>query len=297
MTQPAVEPRWPGWRSLLFMPADARRLIEKAGSRGADAIILDLEDAVAADSRPAARAGLAGMLALLAGQEATAVVRINADYRSQIRDLEACVQTGVAAILLPKAEHPERVRATSEMIAELEAENAIEPGTIGLIPMIESARALFAVEALAEADQRVIGLALGSEDLSLDLAGRPTRDVLTEPCRRIAWACRSSGRMGVGFPGSIANFSDLDGLAADMAAGRALGLGAALCIHPKQIKVANDAYGVSSEELDWARRVDTAFREAERQGKGVCSVDGTMIDRPVALRAREILRQAGEGSG
>lgn len=295
MTRLAVESRWPGWRSLLFMPADARGMIEKAGSRGADAIILDLEDAVAPENRPAAREGLAGMLALLASQGATAVVRVNVDYRNQVRDLEACVRSGVAAILLPKAEHPERVRATAELVAELEAERGLAAGTIVLIPMIESAAALFAVRALAAADERVIGLALGSEDLSLDLAGRPTRDVLTEPCRRIAWACRASGRLGVGFPGSIANFSDLDRLAVDMASGRALGLGAALCIHPKQIPLANQAYGVSTEERDWARRVDAAFREAEARGEGVCSVDGAMIDRPVALRAREILRQAGEG--
>jgi citrate lyase subunit beta/citryl-CoA lyase len=287
-------PRWPGWRSLLFVPADARRLIEKAGSRGADAIILDLEDAVAADNRPVARAGLGEMLTLLTAQNATTIVRVNADYRSQVRDLEACVREGISAILLPKAEHPERVCVTSEMITELEASNGLTVGGIGLIPMIESARALFAVEALAKADERVIGLALGSEDLSLDLAGRPTRDVLIEPCRRIAWACRASGRTGVGFPGSIANFSDLDDLGEAMRIGRDLGLGAALCVHPKQIPIANHAYGVSAEELDWARRVDAAFREAEARGEAVCSVDDAMIDRPVALRARESLRKAGE---
>ncbi|WP_290651649.1 CoA ester lyase [Aquisalimonas sp.] len=279
---------WPGWRSLLFVPATNRKLVDKAAGRGADALILDLEDAVADADKAVARTDLAAIIAQLDAQ-ANIVVRVNAGLLALMRDLEAAVQPGLQAVLLPKAETPQRLTMVDELLTELESEAGLPAGRIALIPLVESARGLLNAPELADAGPRITALALGPEDLALDLGGEPVAGVLTEPARRLAWAARASGRVAVGFPGSIANIRDEERLRADLTLARQLGFGAALCIHPDQLSSCHDAFSVSADEAERARRIVTAFERAERQGRAVCVLDGEMIDRPVVLRARAML--------
>lgn len=282
-------PAWPGWRSLLFVPATNRKLLDKAAGRGADALIVDLEDAVAGADKARARAALDGIIAQLDGQQARVVLRINAGLLDLIRDLQAAVRPGLQAVMLPKAETAERLVLVDELLTELEAEAGLPAGRIALIPLVETVRGLLNAPALAEAVPRVIALAMGPEDLALDLGGDPVADVLTEPARRLVWAARASGRQAIGFPGSIANIKDQERLRADLDVARRLGFGAALCIHPDQLRACHDAFSVSADEADHARRVVAAFDAAERDGQAVCTLDDQMIDRPVVLRARALL--------
>ncbi|MCS4504779.1 CoA ester lyase [Arhodomonas aquaeolei] len=277
--------QWPGWRSLLFVPADNERLLEKAGRRGADACILDLEDAVAPERRPAARAALPTAIARLAADGVAVLVRVNAGTRAQVHDLEAAVGAPLAGIVLPKVEHAHEPVVTDGILTELETERGLEPGGVPVIGMIESARGLLAAGGLAAATPRLAALALGPEDLALDLGGTPGAALLTEPARRVAWAARAAGIEAIGFPGSIANYTDTGRLSAELETAQGLGFSGALCIHPAQIGPVHAAFAVSEADLDWARRVVDA---APADG-AVFSVDGRMVDRPVLLRARALL--------
>lgn len=277
--------QWPGWRSLLFVPADNERLLEKAGRRGADACILDLEDAVAPERRPAARAALPEAVARLAADGVAVLVRVNAGTRAQVHDLEAAVGPALAGIVLPKVEHAHEPLVTDGVLTDLEAERGLEPGGVPVIGMIESARGLLAAGELAAATPRLAALALGPEDLALDLGGEPGAALLTEPARRVAWAARASGIAAIGFPGSIGNYTDIGRLATELETAQGLGFSGALCIHPAQIEPIHAAFAVSEADLDWARRVIDA---APADG-AVFSVDGRMVDRPVLLRAGALL--------
>ncbi len=280
---------WPGWRSLLFVPADNGDLARKAAGHGADAFILDLEDAVAPAGKADARAALPERMSLLADR-ADVLVRVNAGIVDLVHDLAACTRPGLAAVLVPKAENAERLAVVDEVLAELESAAGMPVGEVGVIALVETAKGLLNAPALAAAP-RVMALALGPEDLALDLGGVPDRDLLLEPARRVAWAARAANSVAVGFPGAISNFSDLPRLAEDMAAAHRLGFAGALCIHPQQVEVCHRAFAVTAAEADWAQRASEAYAAAERKGNGVGTVDGQMVDRPVARRAQAILNR------
>jgi len=280
---------WPDWRSLLFVPASQPALLDKAAERGADALILDLEDAVAEADKPAARTAAAEAAGRLHAGNVNVLVRVNAGPLAMMRDLEACVGPGVQAFVLPKAERPERLAMTDELLADLEEDAGLPVGAIGLVALVETARGLLAAAELAEATPRVMALALGAEDLALDLGGEPVPEVLTEPARRIAWSAHAAGRAAVGFPDSIANIRDSGRLQTALAAAGRLGFSAAMCVHPAQIELCHQAFAVTADEAEHAQRVADAFEQAQRQGTAVCTLDGQMIDRPVVQRAHATL--------
>jgi len=275
------------WRSLLFVPADQPRFLEGL-PRGADAVILDLEDSVALASKAQARARVPAVVADLSGRGIDVTVRINAPWRLAYADLEAAVVEGARAIVLPKVEHADRVRVISGMIGELEAERGLRIGMVGVIAMVESPVALPRVHDIAAID-RVIGLALGSEDFSLVLGVTPSPANLLLPCQSIALAAAAAGIMAIGLPVSLANFTDLDAYEAGATLGREIGLTGALCVHPAQVPAINAAFSLSGEEREEAERIVAAWDRAVAHGEAVLSLDGRMIDLPVANRARMLL--------
>lgn len=277
----------PRWRSLLFAPADNPKLLEKAHQRGADAIILDLEDAVPAAGKAAARAAAGGWIDRLSGLGAAVIVRVNSGWIDLLADLEAVVRPGLAAVVLPQVRDDVQPRALDAMLNELEAARGLRQGSVGMIALVESPAGLSHLAALA-ALPRMIGLALGSEDFSLALRVEPAPPALTLPCQMIALAAAGRGLMAIGLPDSLANFRDLDRYRQAAAQARALGMTAALCIHPAQVAEINRAFAPSAAERAWAQRVLTAWAQAEANGQGVASVDGQMIDRPVVERAKSI---------
>ncbi|REE07402.1 citrate lyase subunit beta/citryl-CoA lyase [Paraburkholderia sp. BL27I4N3] len=274
------------WRSLLFVPADNRRLIDGAPQRRADALILDLEDAVAVDRKAAARASLPAVISTWAQQHVTTLVRVNADSAALDDDLDAAVRSGTAAIVLPKVEDVGVLHQIDALISTREAQRGLAAGSVQVVALIESPAALFCLAQIA-AGPRLCGLAFGSEDFALALGVPPTLASLTLPCQLIALAAAAYGIRAFGLPASLGNYGDLGLLRAAAHSARAFGMGGALCIHPAQVALANDAFSPSEQELQWARAVLAAWHEAG--ASGVVSLDGKMIDKPVVERAQAML--------
>lgn len=276
------------WRSLLFVPGNAPEKLAKAAGRGADAIIIDLEDAVSLADKSSARAGLPDHVAVLAGQGVDVLVRINAPWRMAVADLTAAVRPGVAALMVPKAEDPARLAVLAAMLAEWEDAAGLPAGGIGLLPLVETPAGILRAAEIAAAP-RLIGLTFGSEDFSAALGVDPTPLVLDHPCRQLALAAAAHGLPAFGLPLSLAQFRDLDAYAAGATQARALGLSGGLCIHPAQVPVLNRCFQPTEAQLTAAHAIMALWEEAQARGQAVAALNGAMIDRPVVERARRLL--------
>jgi citrate lyase subunit beta/citryl-CoA lyase len=282
--QNAYPPALP-WRSLLFVAADDHRRLAKIATRGADAVILDLEDAVPEARKASARAGLADAIHALSAQGVSVVVRVNASWRAVYADLEAALRPGVAALMLPKAESPARLAALASMSREFAADTGLADAP-QLIALIESAKGIGALDALAAVDG-LGALALGSEDYALSLGVAPTPDLLDLPCRQLALAAARHGLRSFGLPVSIATIDDETAWCAAVRHARAIGISGALCVHPRQLATANAGFAPSPAEIAAATRIVVAWEAAP--GAGALQLDGRMIDRPVVDAARHTL--------
>ncbi len=280
-----------GWCSLLFVPADDAVRREKAARAGADAVILDLEDGVGSANKADARAAVAPAAAAVVAAGPDCVVRINGNWQTAMDDLRAAVSAPVRAIMVPKAESASRLIVLAEMLAELEAERGLPVGHTSLIALIESPAGLMALPEIA-ACPRVIGLALGPEDLAVSLGVAPSPILLDLPARQLALAAASRGQMALAVPLSIAAFRDVEGYEAAARQAAAFGVTGALCIHPNQVRVANAVFRPSDAEQVQAARIVAAWETAQAEGRAVTTLDGVMIDRPVVLRAHAVLARA-----
>jgi citrate lyase subunit beta / citryl-CoA lyase len=279
-----------GWRSVLIVPASDAARIAKAHTRGADLLVLDLEDGVAPDAKASARASLAAHVAALVGNGQSVGVRINTGWRDVVADLDAAILPGVRALVVPKAEDEARLSILAEMVGEWEAARGLPVGDIGLIALVETPLALHRLEAIAAA-RRVVGLALGSEDYCLGLGVAPTPESLSLPCQLISAAGAARGLMRFGLPISLASFGDLAAYGEAVRAARAMGLTGALCIHPSQVTLANEGFAPSAADLAEAALISQ--RWDARGDAAVISVGGRMIDQPVAMRLKALLGRAG----
>jgi len=256
----------PVWRSLLFVPVTAKRFVDGAARRGADAIILDLEDSVAASEKERARALVSEAAEIVSRGGADVVVRINRPLRLAVRDIEAAVGPRVLALALPKVDSPEHVRLLAEIVDEVEAERRMAPGTIRFIAMVETAAAFFRIAEIARAHPRLCALNLGAEDFALSAGILPEAEGLFMPKQVAVFAARAAGIMPLGFIG-------------------------ASVIHPSQVPILNEEFRASPEEADHARRVVSAYDKALAEGVGAVTVDGKMIDVPIVERARLLLER------
>ena len=279
----------PTWRSLLYVPATRESFVAKAHTRGADAIILDLEDAVAPAEKPVARAALAAAVPSVRRGGAEVCVRINRPLRMAALDIEAAVGAGADVLVLTKLMGPDHVRLLSELIAESEAAHGVPVGRTRCIGLVETAEALSAMEAIARADPRLVALGAGGEDLATDLGAEPSPDALYLPKMLAVLAARAAGILPLGFIGTVAGLSDPEGYRAMLRRSRRLGFACASCVHPSQVAVINEEYGDSPAAIEEARRMVAAFEQSLAQGIGAVSFEGRMIDEPVVERARRLL--------
>ncbi|RZL96496.1 MAG: CoA ester lyase [Variovorax sp.] len=267
-------------RSQLFVPALSEQFIAKAGTRGADAIIVDLEDAIAPDAKEAARRALPGVVERIAAQGLPVFVRVNNDPALLEADLAAALATPLAGILLPKTEEPAQVLEI--------AERTRHAGT-SLVLLLESAVAVLRAVELASASDQVVGLVFGSEDYANGLGVVPTIESMRYPAHAVALAARAHGRAAWGVVGSLAEIEDL-GLFGRMArTARHAGFTGALAIHPRQVAVLNEAFGASEAELAEAAGIVAAFDAAVAEGRGAIQHNGRMLDKPIVERARALL--------
>jgi citrate lyase subunit beta/citryl-CoA lyase len=269
-------------RSYLFVPGNRAERFDKALASGADAVVLDLEDAVVPQDKAAARAAVANCMAAVdAALRARLVVRINDATTPWFDDDLAMLAAARAqTVMLPKAEAPDAVAQVRRAC----------PG-IEVLALIESARGVLNAEALAAADG-VCRLVFGTLDfaLDLDLVDDPVAGALglDAAASRLAWSSRAAG-LPPPVAGVTPDIDDAPRLRADFARARAHGFGAKLCIHPRQVAWVHEALHPTETELDWARRVLAAAAAAP----GAVQVDGRMVDRPVVERARRLLQRAG----
>ena len=279
----------PVWRSLLFVPVTAKRFVDGAARRGVDAIILDLEDSVAASEKERARTLVPEAAEIVSRGGADVVVRINRPLSLAVRDIEAAVGPRILALALPKVDSAEHVRLLAEIVDEVEAERGVAPGTTRFIAMVETATAFFRIAEIACAHPRLCALTLGAEDFALSAGILPEADGLFMPKQMAVFAARAAGIMPLGFIGTVAEFHDLDGFRQTIRRSRRLGFIGASVIHPSQVPILSEEFRASPEELDHARRVVAAYDEALAAGVGAVTVDGKMIDVPVVERARLLL--------
>jgi len=260
----------------LFVPGIRPERFDKALASGADAVILDLEDAVSPGDKDNARHEIALWMTTRTPAPDRVVVRINdSTTRWFAADLELISQSGIRLAMLPKAESP----------AQVDAVRAALPPDGHILPLIETARGVGNADAIAQAGG-VQRLAFGTLDYAVDLDLSGDERGLIYPSACIASASRCAD-LAPPIAGVTASVDSEAGLLADLAFARAFGFAAKMCIHPKQVATIRDALRPTAAELEWARRV----LAAAAAGQGAIQIDGKMVDRPVLLKAQTILER------
>lgn len=285
----------PNWRSLLFVPATAERFIAKAHTRGADAIILDLEDSIPPDAKEAARNALAAAAPRVSQSGADVIVRINRPLDLALPDIAAAIAAGATGLILPKVMGPEHIRLLSEVVATREAAHGIPPGRTRFLALAETAAALPHLYAIAAADPRMAALAVGAEDLATEFGGIPSADSMYVWAMHCIAAARSANILPMGSLGALAQIDDLDAYRAALTRAKNLGFATASCIHPAHVPLINEIYGATPAELDRARRLIATFEDALAKGLGAVAFEGAMIDLPIVERARRTLARGARG--
>jgi citrate lyase subunit beta/citryl-CoA lyase len=275
-------------RSVLFMPGSNPRALEKARALLADALIFDLEDAVAPEAKETARAAVAAAVTAGGYAPRELVLRVNPiDTVWGHADLAAAATSPIDAVLLPKVENAERVRLTIDLLDALGA-----PPELAVWCMIETPLGVLAAAEIAAASPRVAALILGTSDLANDLHARPTRDrlPLLTALGLVLLAARAHGRAAL--DGVHLALDDAEGFAAACRQGRELGFDGKTLIHPDQIAPANGIFAPAAEEVAHAERIIKAYGEALAAGKGAARIEGRLVEALHVEEARRTLALA-----
>jgi citrate lyase subunit beta/citryl-CoA lyase len=281
----------PVWRSLLYVPVNVDKFVDKAHTRGADVIQLDLEDSVPPAQKEHARTLVEKAAAKVRRGGADVVVRINQPLALAVRDLEHSILPDVDGIACTKIDSASHVKLLDQLVTDLEEKRGMTVGHTKFITMIETADAYTRIDEIPRASPRVAAMNIGGEDFALDCAMQPDEDVLLHPKQRMIIAARAAGVMPIGFIGTVADFSDWERFRQMVRRSRRFGFDGAGCIHPGQVTIVNEEYTPSAEEVDYARRVIRMDDEAAAAGRGSFQIDGKMIDIPVVVRAQNLLRR------
>lgn len=281
----------PVWRSILFVPAVSDRFIESALRQPADVLQIDLEDSVGPDQKTEARARAGAIADRFAAAGRNVTVRVNRPWRLLVRDLEAVVRPSVLAVALPKVPDAAFIQSVSEVLDELEHENGMMRGHTRIIAMVEDAQGLSAMNDIAAAHPRVVGLIVGAEDLAVSLQMSVAEDGLYVPNVMAVTAARRAGILPIGFIGSVADFKDTEAFRARIQRARKLGFESAFCVHPSQVAILNEAFAPTDQELAHAQAILEAYDAQLSTGKAAFSFAGRMVDLPVVDQARQVMRR------
>jgi citrate lyase subunit beta/citryl-CoA lyase len=281
-------------RSMLIMPVNVPAFVAKAHLRGADSIVLDLEDSIPPKEKDRARTLIKSAIPEVGRGGGDVLVRINSPWALQEQDLDAVVWPGLAGINYPKPESAEQLQRADTTITRLERERGIAPGTIRIGTSIETVAGFFNVRAIAAATPRLITIGLGSEDFTLDLEIEPTDEgtELYYGKMFMVLLARQAGLYPMGTMRGVANFNDIDGQKRAIRTARAVGYRGSSCIHPLSVALLNEGFSPTSDETAHAHRVIDVYDKAEAQGRASIALDGKMIDIPVAERALRVIARA-----
>lgn len=280
----------PRWRSLLYVPVVSERFVATAHERGADAVILELEDAVAPSEKARARGLVREAAATVARGGVDVLVRINRPWPLAVRDVEAAVDENVRAFVLPKVDSAEHVVALAEVTTAVEQERGLPVGHTLFFPRIEGPKGLLNAAAIADAHQRVVAIGLGSSDFTIATGMEAGGEGNAFASFQVVVAAVAAGRVPLGLVGTITDFRDLDAFRRVAERSRALGLRGAPCVHPSQVPVLNEVFAPTEDEIERARRVVEQYEEALAAGEGAVMVDGEFIDIPYYEQAKRTLQ-------
>ena len=273
-------------RTMLFMPGNNPGMLQTAAVFGSDAVIFDLEDAVALTEKDAARVLISEALKTMSYDDVEVVVRINplsTPYAD--KDVDVIARLKPDAILLPKA-CPEDVAELDKRLTKIEEEMGFEHNSIKVHPLVETTYGVEKVYETIKASPRIISVLLGGEDLAVDLGVKRTKasDELLYARTKIINACKACKVDAIDTPFTDTN--DFEGLRKDVNLAKSLGMTGKASINPRQIDTIHSVYAPTEEEIIYAQRVLDAMKEAEDEGKGVFSLDGKMVDAPIINRAK-----------
>lgn len=283
----------PALRSLLFIPGNRPNMLEKGFAAKADALVPDLEDSVPINEKTKAREVAAGFLPKLAQAGRTLIPRVNSlDTGWLEQDLAAMVGPHVYGVSVGKIQDPEDIVAIGKILDGLEKKAGLEQGSVRIVPWIETARAIVKLYDICVSSPRIIGVALGAEDLTTDMGiERREDDAEIEYASNVLCVAARAADV-LAFDTPYFQFRDSEGLRRDALEAKRCGFKGKFAIHPAQIDIINDVFSPSAADIEHARRVVSAFEEAQRRGRGSTSLDGKVIDVPVVKRARALLELA-----
>jgi citrate lyase subunit beta / citryl-CoA lyase len=282
----------PVWRSMLYVPVNVEKYVSKAHTRGADAIILDLEDSIAVADKASARELVGDAAAHVGRGGADVLVRINRPLDLAVRDIETAISPAVRALMVPKVDSASHVRLLAEVAESAEARAGMPQGSTRFVVMVETAEAFARAYEIAAAHPRNVGITLGGEDFALATGSLPDPDVLLYPKQQIIFAAAAAGIMPLGVIGTVADYQDVERYGEAIARSRRFGFVGSACIHPAIVPLLNKGFQPTEAEIESAERIVAAFDEAERSGRASAQVDGKMIDIPVVERAQRLLASA-----
>jgi citrate lyase subunit beta/citryl-CoA lyase len=279
----------PDPRSLLFVPSNRPDRFGKAAASGTDAMILDLEDSVGVSQKAQSRANLRIGAELAAAAGVSVYVRINpVDTEWHPEDVAEAVRVGARGIVLPKCENPDVVAEVESRLRAAES----KPHATEIVLIVETAQGILAAQRLAQATSRTRRICFGAYDFALDMGVRveAAGSLLTLARAQVVLAAKAAGIQPIDT--AFADVRDPAGMRRQTEQARDLGYTGKFAIHPEQVTIVNEVLSPDPDEIDSARRVVTAFREAERQGIAAITVDDKLVDYPIALRSEAVLARA-----
>lgn len=272
-------------RTMLFMPGNNPGMLQNASIMGADSIILDLEDAVSIAEKDSARILVREAIKNMDYSGVEVVVRINPlDTEFGHLDIDMIARVKPDTIMVPKADEKE-IEEAHAILDKIEKEEGFEKGSIKLIPLIETAYGLENVYNVIRTSDRVVAILLGGEDLTADLGIKRTKagEEIFYARNKVATACKACRVHAIDTPFTDTN--DFEGLEADTLKAKSLAMTGKAAINPRQIDTIHSVFAPSAAEINHAQRVLKAMEEAKKEGKGVFSLDGKMVDAPIINRA------------
>jgi len=281
-------------RSMLILPVNVQRFVEKAYLRGADAIVLDLEDAVPFSEKERARKLVKDAIVIAGRGGADVLVRVNNDPAMLNADLEAAVYPGLHGVFMPKVETPEQINDLETKLSDIEHQRGIPIGRTRIAVHVESPKGVLKMWEIVAAGTRVESMSMGVDDYCLNLGIEPSKEgmELLVPLSTMTIVCKAAGISPMGVFGSVAGFRDAVGF--ERAARRSCELGCtgAFCIHPDQVPILNRVFTPAAARIEQARRIVAAFEEGLKSGRAAVSLENRMVDPPIYKQALLVIERA-----
>jgi len=275
----------------MYVPVNVDKYVDKAHTRGADVIQLDVEDSVPPAEKEKARTLVEAAAKKVRRGGADVVVRINRPLSLAVRDLEHSICPDVDGIACTKVDSASHIKLLDELVTELEEKRGMTIGHTKFIAMVETADAFFRIHEIVRASPRIVATCIGGEDFALDNNMQPSGEALFYPKQHMIIAANSASIMPIGFIDSVAGFGDWDKFRKMVRRSRDFGFMGAGCIHPGQVTIVNEEYTPTAEEVDYARKIIKLDKEAAAAGRGSWSLDGKMIDIPIIVRAQKLIKR------